>query len=249
MPTAKPRAAAGAFLVALLCLAPATPLTADPSPPRMVAEDEAPQWRAIGKLNVAGNRFCSAVLVADDLVVTVAHCMFNFTTGHLAHPEDVKFVAGQWRDTYAALRGVSAISVPPDYRPSLGMWAEPQDSDVALLRLDQPIPADVVTPIPIGHRQSDAGLAIVGYGRDRPYIASVRSNCSVTSGAGALFGLDCLVVPGLSGAPVIAMQPEGPRVVGVVSIMVGRPADPAAPALAVEVRPRLDALKAALPAQ
>jgi protease YdgD len=247
MPRGKPRAAAMALLGVLLCLVPVTRTTGEPASPRMVTADEAPQWRAIGKLNVAGNRSCTAVLVTDQLVITAAHCMFNFRTGHLAHTNDVKFVAGQWRDSYAALRGIGAISVSPDFRPSLGIWATPQDSDVALLRLDQPIPPDVARPIPIGDRHADTGLAVVGYGRDRAYIPSVRSDCSVTSNKGAVFTLDCLVVPGLSGAPVIAMLPDGPKVVGVVSMAVGKPADPASPALAVEVAPRFDALKAALP--
>jgi V8-like Glu-specific endopeptidase len=215
----------------------------------MVTEDEALQWRAIGKLNVAGNRSCTAVLVSDQLVMTAAHCLFNMRTGHFANPSEVKFVAGQWRDTYAALRGIGAISVSPDFRPSLGAVAIAQDSDLALLRLDEPIALDVARPIPIGDRRTDTGLSVIGYGRDRPYMLSLRSDCRVTASVGLVFAMDCPVVPGLSGAPVITTQPEGPRIVGVVTMKTGRSADLASPGLAVEVRPQFDALEAALPTQ
>ena len=81
----------------------------------MITDQEAPLWNAVGRLNVAGNRVCTATLISPDEVITAAHCLFHQVTRHLAHPEDIHFVAGFRRDTYAALVHVSAVAILPGY--------------------------------------------------------------------------------------------------------------------------------------
>lgn len=71
-------------LVLLSVLALTFPAVADETPQRMVTEAEAPLWNGVARLNIAGNRFCNAVLISDSEAVTVAHCLFHDLTLHQA---------------------------------------------------------------------------------------------------------------------------------------------------------------------
>jgi V8-like Glu-specific endopeptidase len=42
---------------------------------RMLEAGEAAAFQAVGRLNIAGNRYCTATLNAPDLIVTPAHCL------------------------------------------------------------------------------------------------------------------------------------------------------------------------------
>lgn len=191
-----------ALILALTCIA----LVAGAQEQRMISEQEAPLWQAVGRLNIAGNRFCTATLISPDEIITAAHCLFHPVTHHKIHVEDIRFVAGFRRDAYAALVGVTALAILPGYVHS-GIKADPTSipNDMALLRLTRPITADEATPLAVQDWPSGpVSVDIVGYGRDRPLIASIRTGCPYLSDelAGAKL-MDCVVVPGLSGAPAV----------------------------------------------
>jgi protease YdgD len=200
----------------LLILSPDT-LQARDREARMVTEAEAPAYRAVGRLNVAGNRHCTATLISDRLVLTAAHCLFNALTGNEARPEDIMFVAGQRGDTYAALRKVSAVVKLPGYDFRRLPSTREAGTDLALLHLEQPITQDEARPLPVGDWDRSGTLSMAAFGRDRAYVASLREGCRVLRQTAELVVLDCPVVPGVSGAPVLRQGPDGPVVVGVVS--------------------------------
>lgn len=233
----------GLLACCLLLPFPERLLARDPGP-RMVTEAEAPVWRAVGRLNVAGNRHCSATLIADDLVLTAAHCLFNARTGRRAQPGNMRFVAGQRRQTYAALRGVTAAVILPGFAFRDRADARGAENDLALLRLDAPILPTEAVPLPVGSWDRSGTVSMVAFGRDRAFIASVREDCRALGQSPALVVLDCPVVPGVSGAPVLLATDRGPVVVGVVSAAMSADAY----ALAVLLTPALvDALVRALP--
>ncbi len=211
---------------------------------RILDEAEAAAFRAVGRLNVAANRHCTAMLIAPDVALTAAHCLFNPRTGRRAPPAEMKFVIGQWRDAYAALRGVTATAIPPDYVYAPDVALEAVGADIALLRLDAPVPAETVVPIGSGEITTLGPYAIVAYGRDRAYAPSLREDCALVGNDGAVVALDCAVTFGVSGAPVLASDRS--RVVAVVSAQ-GVDAAGRDIALAAALAPRLDALSAALP--
>ncbi len=210
----------------------------------MLTDAEAADLAGVGRLNIAGNRHCTATLIARDLVLTAAHCLYNPQSGRRAPPEEIRFVAGLRRDDYAALRGVAALAVPPDY----DFAAEPDLAevrhDLAMLRLDAPVAASEALPVPEGAWPGGGSVAVVGYGRDRAQAASIRADCPVLGAEDGLAVLGCTVTLGVSGAPVLAGTGAGRRIVAIVSAMGESDLGPVA--LVVPLAGRLAPLRSAL---
>ena len=214
--------------------------------PRMVTEAEAVQWNGVGRLNIAGNRHCTATLIAPDQVITAAHCLFHPVTHQRAAPREMRFVAGFRQGRYAALVDVQASAILPVYV----FAGQPADltaisSDIALLHLSRPVLPTEAVPLTVQDWPAVPPVVdIVGYGRDRPQIASIRQGCTALRQVAGAYLMDCAVVPGLSGAPVVVTGGQG--VVAVVSASVG-PRLAGVHALLVPVSPHLAALRALLP--
>ena len=56
--------------------------------------EEARGWEAVGRLDIDGKGFCTGALIAPDLVLTAAHCMFDRDTGLAVDPSRLQFLAG-----------------------------------------------------------------------------------------------------------------------------------------------------------
>ncbi len=214
---------------------------------RMLGDDEAVAYRAVGRLNIEGARFCSATLISDRLVLTAAHCLYHPLSREVVRPDALTFVAGQRRDDYAAVRHVARLAVSPGFHfdpdADLGNVAE----DIALLELAAPVEEGSAEPFPVGRLRDGAPLRIVSYSKDRAYVPSIAGPCpSYTSGD--LVVLGCGINWGASGAPVFAEVDGRTRLVAVVSAMTRRPGHSGV-ALVLPAAPKMAALRAALRAE
>jgi V8-like Glu-specific endopeptidase len=180
--------------------------------------DATKQWQGVGRLNIGRIGFCTGTLVAPDLVLTAAHCLYDLETGERADDDEIEFLAG-WRDGRAsAYRGVRQSVIHSSYEFRGREDPERVGSDIALLQLDQPIRNAGIRPFETGHKAPKGQvLKIVSYARHRANAPSLQDACHVLETDADLYVTSCDVDFGASGAPIFVMEDGNPRIMSVVS--------------------------------
>lgn len=189
--------------------------------------DDGRNWEAVGRLEIAGNAFCTGALIAPDLVLTAAHCLYDASTGKRVPVDQIQFLAGWRQGRAAAYRYVSRALHHPDYRYSDQANADRVRNDVALLKLQHPIRNTTITPFETDVRPEEGDrLGVVSYGHDRSNAPSLQEVCNVIARQDGILVMSCDVDFGSSGSPVFSYDSGAPRIVSVVSAKAafdGRP--------------------------
>jgi len=185
----------------------------------LLTSDESRGWDAVGRLNLGTGSFCTGALIAEDLVLTAAHCLFDKRTGRQFQASEIEFLAG-WRDGRAqAYRGVRRALPHPDYDitdKEMGRIAQ----DLALIQLDRPIRNSRIAPFAT-HPRPGVGdrVGVVSYAHDRAERPSLQELCHVLARQSGALILSCEVDFGSSGAPIFVLDGAQPQIVSVVSAM------------------------------
>lgn len=235
-------------LVAILFLLMLSPAHAEgPTIRSLQTGDDGKGWQAVGRIELGERGFCTGALIAEDLVLTAAHCLFDKVTGARIGEGELRFLAG-WRNGRAeAYRAVAQALVHPGYQFDVAEELGNVGVDVALLRLDQPIRLPQVTPFatdPAPMMGEEVG--IVSYAMDRSEAPSLQEVCEIMAQRSNLMVLSCAVEFGASGAPVFAMRDGEVRIVSVISAKAQVQGE--AVSLAVPLSEPLAVLKAELAA-
>lgn len=178
---------------------------------------EAQTWRAVGRLDT-GASFCTATLIASDLVLTAAHCLFHPTTNRPFAASELTFLAGLRNGQAEAMRGARRLMIVPGYDPVQGADFDMIGRDLALVQLAQPISGATIPPIATGpNTLGDREVTIVSYGTEREEFASIEEGCEILERQGNVRALSCHVVSGSSGSPVLRISQGRGEVIGVIS--------------------------------
>ncbi len=177
---------------------------------RLTDRDDLYGWEAVGRLDIGDEGFCTGTLIARDIVLTAAHCALDKATGRPYAPGEVTFRAGLSDGQALADRKVIQIAAHPEFVVNAPVSAPRVRVDVALMRLEEPIPYSIADPFALhSGRISDSEISVASYGRGRAEAITRQRSCNILQRAQGLISFNCDVTFGSSGSAILAKN--GPR--------------------------------------
>ncbi|WP_083097776.1 trypsin-like serine peptidase [Pseudophaeobacter leonis] len=177
-----------------------------------------PGWEAVGRLNILGRNMCTGSLIAPNLVLTAAHCLFDPRSGRAVDPTKIVFEAGLMGKRSKASRSVDKAVVHPRYKHRKA-GDTLMGSDIAVLRLENPISSTKIRPLVMSW---EAGLGdavgVLSYNHTHATRPRLERSCQVLAKKSTTLVMSCRVDFGASGAPVLMVSPgHDPKLVSVIS--------------------------------
>lgn len=203
---------------------------------RRAANSDLAPWRSVGRVNVGGTAHCSGTLVAPNIVLTAAHCLYSPARADMVVPGILHFLAGYSKGEYKGHSKVKSYIYGEAFDGAAGAVTSNLQHDWALLTLEEPLGAelgylriprrwtaadeasvsDEHTPLarPIdGSRklELDPRITTAGYPGDRAHILSLEEGCNINGVAaqGRVLFTTCIAIKGDSGGPILQKTKAG----------------------------------------
>ncbi|HWA45481.1 MAG TPA: trypsin-like serine protease [Hypericibacter adhaerens] len=184
--------------------------------------------RAVGRLEIQGGYMCTGTLVAENIVLTAAHCIMD-DKGR--HQKPLVFYAGIDHGDAVAEAGVVGVHVDPEFDPvhqfdGNSIADNPRLSrDWALLELDAPIGRKAgtievfaATKAQLQRIVDDAKSDVIqiGYGGQSGFRPKLRHDCGPADVLEAgYYTTQCGLVKGDSGSPLLLEEDGKYRIIGI----------------------------------
>ena len=176
--------------------------------PRLHVEAMEYPWSTVGRLNMAGKRYCSAVLISERHILTAAHCLWNPVTRDFWPATSIHFIPG-YQGGEAPLATLARSYAVAD------SWAPGHlEEDWAVIELEDPV-GQTAGWVPMGKIEPGAPLAQLGYRAESPHAMSLDYGCAMLAADQRFLWNDCEAARGDSGGPLFAFLPDGPRLIGI----------------------------------
>jgi protease YdgD len=165
-------------------------------------------WTAIAKLNNGIGGACTAVLIAPDVALTAAHCLYNRASKRFLPAESFHLVFGYQQNGFRRHSRITAYHVSDKYDPSNPYRSLAHDwallsIEPAKTKADVLLPPGQSTPLPL-----ETNLMTVGYSHLVPYAMTADRQCKLMGRSrDREFLFDtCSAPAGYSGGPVLAVS-------------------------------------------
>ncbi|MGL4281466.1 MAG: trypsin-like serine peptidase [Albidovulum sp.] len=232
------------LLAILGLLVAAVPVLAEAPLKRLTLRQDILGWEAVGRVEMGDKGYCTGVLIAPDLVLTAAHCLYGGGEAYI-RPDTMRFRAGLSDGVALAESAVARMVVHPGYEPNAPDAGRMIRYDLGLIELATPVPLTTAAPFAVaGLAPGARDLSVVSYGRGRDDALSWDDACRVQAHARGLIAFDCDVTFGSSGAPVFQRMGNRAAIVSLVSM--GGKVDDGTLAFGMELPQAVSELKAAL---
>lgn len=206
-----------------LCLTVANSALAEGTLRHLQTLDQAKEWRAVGKIQMASGQSCTGVLIAPSQVLTAAHCVYRGRSDSLVAPTEITFLAGLRLHGTQAIRSARRYVIAPKYEPAdkkTGPTPTSVSNDIALIELSQPIDSDIIQPFEIKTKiNGGEQVSVVSYAKGRNGSPAIEDSCDVVRRQFNLIMMNCEVDFGSSGSPVFVREANSVKVASIISSM------------------------------
>jgi protease YdgD len=187
-----------------------------------------PPARAIGLLEMSDGGLCSASVVAENVILTAAHCLFDEEHRRVVAE---RFSAGYDKGRFIATALIRDVYMPPEFDHRRFLETNEIDGyDWALIRLDHGIGHETgILPIRALDAKALAALieengptmTQIGYGNEQSDHPVMRRDCHLSMvWKDNTYAHHCGTVPGDSGSPDLIYENDSYMIIGIESAEV-----------------------------